>query len=158
MRARWPCYAVPMRRLLPVAVAVLGGVVLAHAGAKRTVWMPPAASGTRPELGLFANGNAARACRDALAHERARPDDGTAVPLPGAGRPPGLRGEAAYGPESVRSACKGLIGLKHETTVELVPPPGACGVGLVRVRVVSGTYRGRTGCVRADALRVPGAP
>src|SRR5262245_57388293 len=152
MRARPACYAVPMRRLLPVAAAVLGGVVLAHAGAGRTVWMPPDASGTRPELGLFASGDVARACRDALAHARAQPDDGTAAPPPGVGKPPGLRGEAAYGPESVRSACKGLVGLKHATTVELVPPPEACGVGLVRVRVLSGTYRGRTGCVRADGL------
>ena len=147
-----------MRRLLLVAAAVLGGVIVASAGADRTVWMPSDASGTRPELGLFPSGAEARACRDALSRSRAQPGDGTAATPPGAGKPPGLRGEAAYGPESVRSACKGLVGLRHETTVELVPPPGACGVGLVKVRVLSGTYRGRTGCVRADGLRVPGAP
>jgi hypothetical protein len=147
-----------MRRLLPVAAAVLGGVVLAHAGARRTVWMPPDASGTRPELGLFPSSDEARTCRDALAHARAQPGDGTTATAPGAGKPPGLRGEATYGPESVRSACGGLVGLKHATTVELLPPPGACGPGLAKVRVLSGTYRGRTGCVRADGLRVPGAP
>jgi hypothetical protein len=145
-----------MRRLLPVAAAILGGVVLAHAGARRTVWMPPDAGGTRPELGLFSSSEEARACRDALLHARAQPGDGTAGPVPGAGKPPGLRGEAAYGPEAVRSACSGLVGLKHATTVELLPPPGACGAGLAKVRVLDGTYRGRTGCVRADALRVPG--
>jgi hypothetical protein len=35
-----------------------------------------------------------------------------------------------------------------------MPPPGACGQGLQRVRVLDGAYRGRIGCVRADALRV----
>jgi hypothetical protein len=144
-----------MLRLLPVAAAVLGGVVLAHAGARRTVWMPPDASGTRPELGLFPSSNAARGCREALAHARAQPGEG-AAPAPGAGKPPGLRAEAAYGAEAVRSACRGLVGLKHATTVELLPPPDACGAGLAKVRVLNGTYRGRIGCVRADALRMPG--
>lgn len=67
---------------------------------------------------------------------------------------PGLRGQVASGGESVRTACRGLVGLKHATTVELLPPPGACGAGLAKVRVLDGTYRGRVGCVRADGLRV----
>ena len=147
-----------MHRLLPIAALVLGGVVLAHAGALRTVWMPPDESGTRPELALLPSADAARACSDALARARAQPGQGTTVPAPRAGKPPGLRGEVAYGPQSVGTACNGLVGLKHETTVELVPPPGACGAGNANVRVRDGAYRGRTGCVRADALRVPGAP
>ena len=138
-----------------VAAVVLGGAVLAQAGARRTVWMPPDAGGTRPELGLFPSSDAARACRDALAQARAQPGGAAAAPGPGAPTPPGLRGEATYGPEAVRAACGGLVGLKHATTVELLPPPDACGAGLAKVRVLDGTYRGRIGCVRADALRVP---
>lgn len=147
-----------MRRLLPLAAVVFGGVVLTHAGARRTVWMPPDETGTRPELALIPSGDGARACLDALARARAQPADGTTAPAPRAGKPPGLRGDAAYGPQSVGTACDGLVGLKHATTVELVPPPGACGAGLAHVRVREGAYRGRTGCVRADSLRVPGAP
>jgi hypothetical protein len=143
-----------MARPLLIAVALLLGVTATlHAGARRTVWMPPDADGIRPELGLFRSAEAARACRDALSRARVQPAD--RVPAPGAGAPPGLRGEAASGPEAVRAACRGVVGLKHETTVELLPPPGACGAGFVKVQVLDGGYRGRTGCVRADALRVP---
>jgi len=145
-----------MRRLLPIAALVLGSVVLAHADARRTVWMPPDESGTRPELPLLPSADVARACRDALMRAPAQPGPG--MPAPRAGKPPGVRGEVAYGPQSVATACNGLVGLKHQTTVELVPPPGACGPGNANVRVRDGAYRGRTGCVRADALRVPGAP
>src|SRR4029453_11078215 len=113
-----------MRRLLPVAAAILGGVALAHAGARRTVWMPPDAGGMRPELGLFSSSDEARACRDALLHARAQPGDSTAGPVPGAGKPPGLRGEAAYGPDVVRRAGGGLGGLEEATRVELLPTPG----------------------------------
>ena len=147
-----------MHRLLPIAALVLGSVVFAHAGALRKVWMPPDESGTRPELALLPSADAARACRDALMRARVQPGQGATTPAPRAGRPPGLRGEAAYGPQSVATACSGLVGLKHETSVELVPPPGACGAGIANVRVLDGAYRGRTGCVRADALRVPGVP
>lgn len=148
-----------MRPLLPIIVAaIFGGVVLAHAGAQRTVWMDPDETGTRPELALVPSGGDTRACLDALAQAHAQPGDGTTAPTPRAGMPPGLRGKAAYGPPSVGTVCDGLVGLKHATTVELLPPPGACGAGLARVRVRDGAYRGRTGCVRADALRVPGSP
>lgn len=142
-----------MPRLVVVA-AVLAGAMLAHAGARRTVWMPPDAGGTRPELGLFPTSEAARACTEALAQAGKQPGGAAGVPAPGPGAPPGLRGEAASGPDAVRAACAGLVGLKHVTTVELLPPPDACGAGLAKVRVLDGTYRGRIGCVRSDGLRV----
>ncbi len=144
-----------VRILAPAAALVLGGAILVHAGARRTVWMPPDAGGTRPELGLFAGRDAAIACRDALARAQAQPEPEDSAPSPGAGTPPGLRGHVTSGPEDVRAGCRGVVGLKHATSVELVPPPDACGAGLSKVRVLDGTYRGRIGCVRADGLRVP---
>lgn len=142
-------------QLAVVAALALAGVASVHAGARRTVWMPSNASGARPELELYPSGEVAGPCREAMAQARAHPGETTAPPVSGAGKPPGVRGEAAYGPEVVRAACRGVVGLRHATTVELIPPPEACGAGLVRVRVLDGTFRGRMGCVRAGDLRVP---
>ncbi len=115
------------------------------------VWMAPEAGGIRPELGLLPTTASAKACQEAvlqgLAAERA--------PGVGAGDALRRRGGAAVGGDGVRDACRGVVGLKHGTGVELQPPPGECGAGLAKVLVRDGVYRGRIGCVRADGLRVP---
>jgi len=125
-----------------IAVAlVLGWAALASAGARRIVWLDSDASGTRPELPLFSSAEAARGCRNALAAANERP-----MRTPSAGALP--KGGA------VRAACTGIVSLRHGTAVELVPPPGACGEGFSRVRVLDGAHRGRIGCVRSDPLRL----
>jgi len=132
-----------MARALALAAAVLlAGVTPASAGARRIVWLDPDASGTRPLLGLFASAAAARACREAMASAQGKQGESKA-------KTPGVTTDAAG-----RAVCGRFVGLRHGTQVEFMPPPGACGEGLQKVRVLDGTYRGRIGCVRADALRV----
>jgi len=137
------CYAWwRMTGVRGIAVAlVLAWVALASAGARRIVWLHSDASGTRPELPLFASAEVARECGNALAAANERP-----MRTPSAGALP--RGGAE------RAACSGVASLRHGTTVELVPPPGACGAGFTKVRVLDGAHSGRIGCVRSDPLRV----
>lgn len=126
------------RAMILAAAVLLAPVTHASAGARRIVWLDPDASGTRPLLGLFPSAAAARACREAMARGRGEQ-----------GEPPGVTTDAAG-----RAVCGHFVGLRHGTRVEFMPPPGSCGEGLQKVRVLDGTYRGRIGCVRADALRV----
>jgi hypothetical protein len=135
-----------LRRLTIAAAVLLGEVTLVHAGARRMVWLDPDASGTRPLLGLFASADAARACRDGVG--RGDGPDGSAKGTDGTAKP------SASPDAALRARCGRVVGLRHGTKVEFMPPPGACGQGLQRVRVLDGAYRGRIGCVRADALRV----
>jgi hypothetical protein len=132
-----------MPRRLVVVAALVGAVTFAHAGARRIVWLDPDASGTRPLLGLFASADAARACGKKVARAREAGGSGGAA-----------KGAAESPDAALRAACGGGVGLRHGTAVEFMPPPGACGEGLQKVRVLDGTYRGRIGCVRSDALRV----
>jgi hypothetical protein len=135
-----------MARARIVAVALLcGWVAFAEAGARRTVWMPPDASGKRPELPLFASAEGASACAETGG--RAREPGSTAAPAA-----PGKAPQTVDA--ALRATCPGTVPLRHGTKVELATPPGACGDTLVAVRVLDGTYRGRLGCVRRSGLRV----
>lgn len=114
----------PPRRWLPAFLAIVLLAPVAAAQSRRRVHLPPDPSGIRPRLSLFVDRAAAQACARAMAN-------------------PGASGV---------TACTAPVRLRHDTTVELLPPPGACGDGYRKVRVLDGPYRGRIGCARGAAL------